>query len=266
MKLTRLASAAAVALVASLLLARVHPFGDAGLYGANASQPPILKRAAIPPQARDVLVAKCADCHSTQTHSPFYGRLAPMSWLMERDIVDARKAMNLSQWDTYSADQQQTFQAKIVQETKSHQMPLIQYRMIHWKAGVTPSDIQAFTQWAHNPADGAPADAATISASNGDPVHGEALFEKRCTGCHALTQNHEGPMLKGLYGRPTGSIPGFPYSDTLKKANITWNDQTLEKWLTDPDVFLPGNNMDFLVSNPQERADLIAYFKKSAGK
>lgn len=224
----------------------------------------ILDHASVPAQVRDILVAKCADCHSTQTHSPFYGRLAPMSWLVERDIIDARKVMNFSQWDTYSPDQQQIFEAKIVQETKSQGMPLIQYRMIHWKASITHSDIQTLTQWAHNSANGA-ADSGTITASNGDPVRGEAVFEKRCTGCHALTQNHEGPQLKGVYGRTTGSIPGFPYSDTLKKANITWNDQSLEKWLTDPDTFLPGNNMDFLVAKPQERADLIAYFKQSAG-
>jgi cytochrome c len=184
---------------------------------------------------------------------------------MERDIVEARKAMNLSQWDAYSADQQQTFEAKIVQETKSHEMPLLQYRMIHWNASITPADIQTFTQWAHNAATGA-ADSAAQEASNGDPIRGQAVFEKRCTGCHALTQNHEGPMLQGVYGRTTGSIPGFPYSDALKKSNITWNDQTFEKWLTDPDAFLPGNNMDFLVAKPQERADLIAYFKRSAGK
>jgi cytochrome c len=265
MNLTRIALTAAFALAASFLLARVHPFGDAGLYVGNASQPPILEHASVPTQARDILVAKCADCHSTQTHSPFYGRLAPMSWLMERDIVNARKAMNLSQWDTYSANQQQTFKAKIVQETKSNEMPLLQYRMIHWSTRITAADIQVLTQWARNPATGA-ADSAALAASNGDSLRGEAVFEKRCTGCHALTQNHEGPQLQGVYGRTTGAVQGFPYSDALKKANITWNDQSLEKWLTDPDAFLPGNNMDFLVAKPQERADLIAYFKKSAGK
>ena len=265
MNLTRSASTAVFALAASLLLARVHPFGNAGLYGSNASQPPNLEHASIPFQARDILVAKCADCHSSRTRSPFYGHFSPISWLMERDIVDARKAMNLSQWDTYSAGQQQTFEAKIVQETKSREMPLMQYRMIHWSASITPADIQALTQWAHNSAAGT-ADSAALAASNGDPVRGEAVFEKRCTGCHALTQNHEGPQLQGVYGRTTGAVPGFPYSDALKKANITWNDQSLEMWLTDPDTFLPGNNMDFFVARPQERADLIAYFKKSAGK
>jgi cytochrome c len=99
-----------------------------------------------------------------------------------------------------------------------------------------------------------------------DPVRGKALFEKRCTGCHALTTDHEGPRLEKVYGRASGSVAGFPYSDALKKAHVVWEDGSLDKWLTDPDVFLPGNNMDFLVAKPQERKDLIAYFKQSAGK
>jgi cytochrome c len=252
-------------LAASLLLARVHPFGDAGLYAPKAPQAPLMENTSVPPEARAILIAKCADCHSVQTRPPFYGRLAPISWLMERDILQGRKHMNLSQWDTYSADQQQTYIAKIVQETKSHEMPLLQYRMIHWNARITGADVQGFTQWTH----GTSAVESTSTAQttgDGDPAKGKLLFEKRCTGCHALTQDREGPRLQGVYGRTTGAVAGFPYSDALKNAHIVWNDASLEKWLTDPDAFLPGNNMDFLVPKPQERKDLIAYFKQAATK
>jgi cytochrome c len=38
-------------------------------------------------------MTKCADCHSTQTRMPLYGRFVPLSWLMERDIVKAREAI-----------------------------------------------------------------------------------------------------------------------------------------------------------------------------
>jgi cytochrome c len=252
----------ALCLVASLLLAHVHPFGNAGLYAATAPQA-LARQTSIPPGARSILIDKCSDCHSTQTRTPFYGHFAPISWLLERDIVEARKAMNLSQWNTFSPDQQQTFEAKIVQETKTHEMPLPQYRLIHWNAGITAADLHTLTQWAHNtPSDGA----ITQALTPGDPIRGRLLFEKRCTGCHALNVNHEGPQLQGIYNRPTGSIPNFPYSDALKNAHITWNDRTLDQWLTDPDAFLPGNNMDFLVPKPQERQDIIAYFKQSAGR
>jgi cytochrome c len=184
-----------------------------------------------------------------------------VSWLLERDVVHARQAMNLSQWDSYSADQRNTLKAKIVQETKSRGMPLLQYRMIHWHDTITADDVRVLTQWAYDPISQVDSSA---QPTVGDPVHGQAVFEKRCTGCHALTQNHEGPRLQGVYGRATASVAGFPYSDALRNAHLVWNDQSLEKWLTDPNAFLPGANMDFRVVRPQERTDLIAYFKQSA--
>ena len=252
------------ALALSLLLARVHPFGDAGLY-AEKVRTPLMEHSSAPPAARELLAQKCADCHSMQTRSHFYDRLAPVSWLLERDIVKGRGAMNLSQWDSYSADQQQTYAAKMVEKTKAHEMPLLQYRMIHWNARVTDADEQVLTQWAHEmsvPAAGGVGQAA----GEGDAVRGKEVFEKRCTGCHTMTQDREGPRLQGVYGRVSGTVAGFTYSDALKKAHVVWDDASLEKWLVDPDTFVPGNNMDFLVARPQERKDLIAYLKQASGK
>ncbi len=253
----------AIALVASLLLARIHPFGDAGLYQAKGAQPSILTNAQAPSQVRDLLVEKCADCHSNQTRAPFYGHFAPASWLMERDIVEARKAMNLSLWDTYPADRRQMLAAKIVQQAKSHQMPPLQYRAIHWNAGVGDEEVKLLGDWAH---------AVQISgggggmAGEGDPARGKALFEKRCTGCHALNANREGPKLQGVYGRAAGMAEGFAYSKALKAAKIVWDDNSLGKWLADPDAFLPGNDMDYLVVKAQERLDLVSYLKQVSGR
>jgi cytochrome c len=259
----RIAIITTLAVAASLLLARVHPFGDAGLNASHAKQAPTPEHAAIPQGVRAILVAKCADCHSSQAHAPVYGHFAPISWLLERDIVEGRKHLNLSQWDNYTPDQQQTLEAKILEETKTNEMPLPQYRLIHWNSRITSADLQTLAHWAH---DSQAADSTTQATTLGDPVRGQAVFEKRCTGCHTLTPNHEGPRLQGVYGRATGAVPGFPYSDALRNAHIAWNDQSLEQWLADPDAFLPGNNMDFHVAKSQERLDLIAYFKQSAVK
>ncbi|MGD0632452.1 MAG: heme-binding domain-containing protein [Terracidiphilus sp.] len=253
------------ALAASLLLARVHPFGDAGLYAARGPAVTLPGDGKIPDAVRDLLAEKCADCHSNQTRAPFYGRFAPVSWLMERDILKGRAAMNLARWDSYSAAQQQTFAAKIAQQTRAHEMPLLQYRMIHWNARITDGDIHTLSSWARTTS-GAESSAAGEGASERDPERGKALFEKRCTGCHALTQNHEGPRLQGVYGRAAGSAAGFAYSAALKKAGIVWDDGSLDKWLTDPDAFIAGNDMDFLVSKPQERRDLIGYLKQVSGR
>ena len=257
-----------MALTTSLLLARVHPFGDAGLQrGRNAVAAQGLSASispSIPPGVRTTLAAKCGDCHSSETHAPLYGRFAPVSWLLERDILAGRRHMDLSQWDSYSAGQQQAFMAKIVHETRTHAMPLPQYRMIHWDTRVTDADVVAFSRWAGvDPALQADLPAAV---GDGDPAQGQAVFEKRCTGCHALDQNREGPHLRGVYGRTSGTVAGFPYSPAVKDAHGVWNDTTLEQWLTDPDTFLPGTNMDFHVAKPQERRDLIRFLKQLSDK
>jgi cytochrome c len=72
--------------------------------------------------------------------------------------------------------------------------------------------------------------------------------------------------LQGVYGRTSGPVTDYAYSEALKKAHIVWDDKSLEKWLTDPDTFVPDNNMDFLVSKSQERKDVISYLKQVSGK
>jgi cytochrome c len=253
-----------VAFAASLLLARVHPFGNAGLY-AQPRGTPIMQNSDIPPKVRETLMTKCADCHSTQTRAPLYGRLAPFSWLMERDIVEAREAMNLSQWNHYSAEERDAFKVKIVLETKSHRMPLPQYRIIHWNANITDADIDLLNQWARASA-GSAVLQITSAPIEGDATRGKNVFEHRCTGCHSLDQNREGPRLRGVFGRISGSVSDFDYSSAIKQAHITWNEASLERWLADPDILVPGNNMEFQVTKPQERSDLIQYLKESEGK
>ncbi len=100
----------------------------------------------------------------------------------------------------------------------------------------------------------------------GDVNRGKALFEKRCTGCHSLDQDKEGPHLRGVYGRSAGTIASFEYSDALKKAHIVWDDATLDKWLTDTDALVPGNDMAFHVPKPEERADIIRFLRAASEK
>ena len=105
----------------------------------------------------------------------------------------------------------------------------------------------------------------TLHAAN-TSARGKEIFEKRCTGCHALDNEKTGPRLRGVYGRSAGSVPSFPYSESLRKSGITWDNISLDKWLIDPDGFIPDNDMAFRVANPEERAAIIDYLKAMAGK
>lgn len=100
------------------------------------------------------------------------------------------------------------------------------------------------------------------SNDSGDPDHGREVFAKRCAGCHALDREKEGPRLRGVFGRKSGSITTFKYSEAMKSANVIWDASSLDQWLTDPDKFIPDSDMDFRLSNVGERIDVIAYLRQ----
>lgn len=248
---------AAVLTVASVAgLGYVHPFGNPRV------EPPkglgtLLHGANMPADAKTVLVTKCADCHSSETRWPTYARVAPGSWLIERDIVEARKKMDLSQWEEMPAEKQQVLKFKIFEEAKSGDMPPLQYRLLHWDAKLSKADVQALSMLSKS----AGGSEATLTGA-GDAARGKLVFEKRCTGCHAIEADREGPRLAGVYGRKAGSVAGFTYSIGLKDLGVTWNDATLERWLSDPDMVVKDNNMNFSVPKAEERRDLIAFLKQ----
>ncbi|MBB5343063.1 heme-binding domain-containing protein [Tunturibacter empetritectus] len=247
----------AVLTVASVVgLGFVHPFGNPRVEPAKGFGT-LLQGAKMPSDAKAVLITKCADCHSSETRWPVYARIAPGSWLIERDIVEARKKMDLSQWEGLSPDQQDVLMSKIVQEAKSGEMPPLQYRLLHWDAALSKSDVLALSMLGKNVGK---SEAASEGAA--DATHGKALFERRCTGCHAMEVDREGPRLAGVFGRKSGSSAGFTYSDGLKNSGLTWDQATLEKWLSDPDSMIPDNKMSFSVPKAEERRDLIAYLKQ----
>ena len=92
------------------------------------------------------------------------------------------------------------------------------------------------------------------------------LFERRCGGCHALDRDSEGPRLRGVYGRIAGSVSSFKYSEALKNTKVTWQEESLEKWLTDPEQLAPGNDMAFRLENAEERREIIEYLKQNSSR
>jgi cytochrome c len=251
---------AAVLTAAGLVgLGYVHPFGNPRVESPKGLDT-LLQDPDIPTGAKAVLLAKCADCHSNETKWPIYARIAPGSWLIERDIIDARKHMDLSQWKNTPPETRQVWAAKIVQEAKSGDMPPPQYLVLHWDAKLSKADVQALSSLGQ-----ASGGSEATLAGPGDPVHGQGVFNKRCTGCHAMAADREGPRLSGVYGRKAGSVTGFAYSKGLKNSGITWNDSTLEKWLSDPDLMYSDNNMSFSVPRAEERQDLIAFLRQQSG-
>lgn len=100
----------------------------------------------------------------------------------------------------------------------------------------------------------------------GDAIRGQELYQTMCMSCHSIDYNGVGPAHKGLFGRKAGSHPDYLYSPAVKSSNIVWSEKTLDKWLSNPEKLIPGQKMGFMVPDAKDRADLIAYLKKEAGR
>ena len=93
---------------------------------------------------------------------------------------------------------------------------------------------------------------------------GEAVFKKNCAICHTTEagKNKIGPSLAGVVGRKAGSIPDYTYSQANKNSGVTWDEATLDTYLTAPTKFVPGTKMVFAgLKNPDDRKAVIAWLK-----
>ncbi|HLJ91220.1 MAG TPA: c-type cytochrome [Candidatus Angelobacter sp.] len=108
----------------------------------------------------------------------------------------------------------------------------------------------------------ASATAASVVHTGDSASHGRELYDKKCLMCHSLDSDRKAPRLRGVFGRKAGSVSSFKYSEALKTANLTWDADSLDKWLADPDKFIPDNDMDFRLESAPDRADIIAYLRQ----
>jgi len=97
-----------------------------------------------------------------------------------------------------------------------------------------------------------------------DPEHGKQIYLQSCAVCHsaglekqALTG--QGPLLAGVVGRKAASLPNFAYSKALVASGLTWDQASLDRFITSPGTLVPGTTMVISVASPGDRADLIAF-------
>jgi cytochrome c len=98
---------------------------------------------------------------------------------------------------------------------------------------------------------------------------GADAFKRACSVCHTVEPNapvRQGPNLSGIYGRASGQVAGFKYSEALAGAKLTWDDATLDRWLTNPTAMVPGTIMVYRQREQEKRAEIIAYLKSVGEK
>lgn len=105
-----------------------------------------------------------------------------------------------------------------------------------------------------------------VQASETQLHQGERIFRDQCSGCHSLEpgEHRAGPSLAGLIGRPAASLDDYTYSQALEKADHDWSAETLDRFLADPQAFVPGTAMVFWGLDDTTRERVIRYLEHVA--
>jgi Haem-binding domain len=107
-------------------------------------------REAMPANVRAILQRSCSDCHSNQTHWPWYSYVAPVSWVVSSDVHEARKQMNFSEWGTYSPKKRADRLEEFCEQLMNGNMPDRKYTFIHRRARLTQEERDAVCFWANS--------------------------------------------------------------------------------------------------------------------
>jgi hypothetical protein len=118
--------------VLGLLVIQLVPYGRDHTNPAVVSEP-----VWDSPATRATAVTACFDCHSNQTVWPWYSNIAPMSWLIQRDVDEGRDHLNFSAWHGGEGDESAS-------TVSSGQMPPFQYLIAHPEANLSAADKAAF--------------------------------------------------------------------------------------------------------------------------
>jgi len=122
-----------IVLLGGFLLIQLIPYGHQHTNPAVQQEPNWQNT-----QTRDLVSRACFDCHSNETKWPWYSNVAPVSWLVQRDVQEGRQHLNFSEWNQrhYEVDE-------ISEVVHSGQMPPFYYVMMHPNAKLTDAEKQS---------------------------------------------------------------------------------------------------------------------------
>ncbi len=105
------------------------------------------KEIKVPAKVMEILKRSCYDCHSNETHWPWYADVAPMKWVVRRDVVQGRKALNFSIWQDYDEEKREKLK-KSIYRSVNLAMPLPQYLWLNPEAKLSEEDKKTIKNWA----------------------------------------------------------------------------------------------------------------------
>ena len=105
----------------------------------------------VPGEAQEILNRACSSCHSNHTTWPWYGHVAPFSWVITDDVNEGRRHMNFDDWEAQPTPKDASDRvAGICKEIKDKGMPPFSYRLLHPESRLKPSEIASLCSWSQS--------------------------------------------------------------------------------------------------------------------
>lgn len=108
----------------------------------------ITKTVAIPDTVMSIFKVSCNDCHTNNTHYPWYANVQPFAWMLANHVKNGKENLNFSEFGSYSMRKQANKLRAIANTMKEGTMPLSSYTLIHINAKLTKEDKALITDWA----------------------------------------------------------------------------------------------------------------------
>ncbi|MRI57890.1 MAG: cytochrome C [Epsilonproteobacteria bacterium] len=105
------------------------------------------KEIQAPKEVMEIFRRSCYDCHSNETRWPWYADVAPMKWVVRRDVIEGRKALNFSIWQEYDEQRKKELKKRIFRSVFMA-MPPPQYLWLHPDAKLSEEEKERVRLWA----------------------------------------------------------------------------------------------------------------------
>src|SRR5215471_2454854 len=145
---TFLKAAVSTVTVGTVLAVALTSWNVNSFANAPAGRGTLLDGSQAPSSVRSILTRACQDCHSANTHWPWYSKVPALSWKIHNDVAQGRAFMDLSRWSEYTESERKGYLAAIVAATQTRLMPPAKYVWLHREARLSDAELRSLQAWA----------------------------------------------------------------------------------------------------------------------
>lgn len=136
-----------ILLIITAILVIIQLIRPARNKSTGISQNDITRHYEVPDSVLTVLKTSCYDCHSNNTHYPWYTNIQPVGWWMQYHVNEGKRELNFSEFASYTPKKQHHKLEEVAELVKEDEMPLTSYTLIHRNAIISTENKEHLFRW-----------------------------------------------------------------------------------------------------------------------